>query len=145
MDILLIEDDAASAVVLEQLLRNDGHDVEIARNCRQAVAVFRQNYFDVLICDLNLPDGNGAQLLADLLKIRFVKAVALSRNAMMVDKIQSREAGFVAHLSKPITTSKLRRIIADIDCGRYDFPLFDREDFDLGIPRIKTRPSAEIA
>src|ERR1700677_3954378 len=107
MDLLLVEDHRDTAKAFEQMLLRRGYHVDIAHTCSEADKIFRQNYFDVVLCDLGLPDGDGCDLLRSLLKVRQVKAVAISAYAMKEDKERCKAAGFVAHLSKPVETQAI--------------------------------------
>lgn len=61
--ILLVEDDARSARVLAQMLRNDGFDVEVALNGAAAIARLSQAGLpDVLVTDLALPHADGVAI-----------------------------------------------------------------------------------
>ena len=63
--------------------------------------------FDLLICDLGLPDGSGLALLTDLRLRRPLKAIALTGYGTEDDIRNSAAAGFAAHLTKPITLEQL--------------------------------------
>ncbi len=67
---------------------------------------------DVVISDIGLPDGTGFELMAQL-KSRFgLKGIALTGYGMENDLIRSGEAGFVAHLTKPIRMQSLDEALA---------------------------------
>jgi len=74
----------------------------------------RRESFDVLISDLGLPDGNGFDLLRELLKVRPIPGIALSGYGMESDIERSREAGFVEHLIKPINIARLEEKLREI-------------------------------
>jgi CheY-like chemotaxis protein len=131
MDLLLIEDHPDTAKVFAQVLLRQGHHVEVAGSCAEAAKIFRQNYFDVVLCDIGLPDGDGCDLIRDLLRVRKVKAIAISGYAMREDKQRCKDAGFVAHLTKPVELNAIFKVLEDVECGAYEFPFFDDEDFDL--------------
>lgn len=65
-----------------------------------AIAANRAGKFDLLICDLNLPDGTGWQLLETLRREAPIRAVAFSAYDEPEHVAQSRAAGFIEHIVK---------------------------------------------
>jgi len=62
--ILLVEDESITRASLVDLLRNEGYEVEEARNGAQAVKLFETRRFDLLITDFVMPELNGLKLIA---------------------------------------------------------------------------------
>jgi signal transduction histidine kinase/CheY-like chemotaxis protein len=104
--VLLVEDHPDTARMMGRLLRGCGCDVRTAESVQEAVSAAEAGPFDLLISDLGLPDGTGLDLPARLRQdhpaYRFV-AIALSGYGMEDDLRRSREAGFAAHLTKPVS------------------------------------------
>ena len=111
LEILLVEDHADSALALASLLRAGGSSVAVADSCAAAKSLYGEKSFDVLLCDLGLPDGDGCDLLRELIAIRRVCAIAITGFGMEEDVERSKAAGFVAHLTKPITLDSLRQTL----------------------------------
>jgi len=107
MNILLVEDHADSADVLAMLLRAEGHAVKIAGGVMAATQLAAEQPFDLLLCDLGLPDGSGLDLMRQLKSRYRIKGIALTGSAMDEDVAACREAGFDAHVSKPCAPAKL--------------------------------------
>ncbi len=105
--ILLVEDDPATLALLGRLLGRQGHLVEQASDCASAVAKAKSSGFDLLVSDIQLPDGTGHELLGRLNAIRPVRAIALTGFGMDHDIRQASESGFDAHLTKPIEFTQL--------------------------------------
>jgi signal transduction histidine kinase len=105
--LLLVDDDHDSTFVLARLLQSLGHDVAAALNCAEALAAAESREFDLMICDLGLPDGNGLDLLPRLRTRAGIKAIALTGYGTEDDVRNSLAAGFDAHLTKPITLEQL--------------------------------------
>jgi CheY-like chemotaxis protein len=61
-----------------------------------------------------------------------VKAIAISGYGMREDKQRCKDAGFVAHITKPVEMSAVFKVLEDVERGAYEFPLFDENDFDFG-------------
>ncbi len=109
--LLLVEDHADSAKILVKLLRLDGIDVQWASSVAAAKALSQAGNFDVVVSDLGLPDGTGYDLMRELRRQRPVLGIAMSGFGMEDDIRQSREAGFVEHLVKPVNLAQLREAI----------------------------------
>ena len=63
--ILLVEDDAGDALLVEEMLADTGlpHTLRLARTLAESLAELGRGGFDCVLLDLNLPDGTGAALL----------------------------------------------------------------------------------
>ena len=76
--------------------------------------------FDLLISDIGLPDGSGLELIRQLHRMYPqdpVRGIALSGFGMEEDVKKSREAGFYAHLTKPVDFQKLQAVIRQATAG----------------------------
>jgi two-component system CheB/CheR fusion protein len=114
--ILVIEDNVDAGDSLKDALELMGHAVELARDGGSGLAAARAGRFDVVLCDIGLPDLDGYEVarrfradpaLAD------VRLVALTGYALPQDRARAIEAGFEAHLAKPASFEELERIVAE--------------------------------
>ena len=120
-DILLVEDHRDTLMAMTRLLRRLGHRVTAADCVAAAVAAAEGGHFDVLVSDVDLPDGTGLDLMRQLSArpgARPLPGIALTGYGMESDLQQTRDAGFFAHLVKPIDFSDLQDAI-----GRATAPL----------------------
>ncbi|MEO6567211.1 MAG: ATP-binding protein [Opitutaceae bacterium] len=111
--LLLVEDHNDTRVALEMILRRAKHHVQAARSAREALALAADQPFDLVISDLGLPDQSGLEMMVQLRDRFGLKGIAVSGYGMEDDVTRSREAGFLHHLTKPISMDGLRKIIAD--------------------------------
>ncbi len=109
--ILLVEDHTDTARVLTKLLSGDGHTVRSAGTVADALALAASEPFDLLISDVGLPDGTGTDLVRRLRDVRPVRGIALTGFGTPEDVSATLDAGFAAHLTKPIEMDKLRHEI----------------------------------
>jgi CheY-like chemotaxis protein len=114
LHILVVEDHEDTCHVLGRALRRKGFEVALAENSDAARRQFAHHSPDLIICDLGLPDGTGWDLLRSLRQIRSVPAIAISGYGMESDFTRSRDAGFSAHLVKPVDFSRLEEAIASV-------------------------------
>ncbi len=112
--ILVVEDHAETATTMRKLLERAGHETVVATTVREALEILRAERLDVLVSDLGLPDGNGLQVMRELSKVSNAKGIAISGYGMDEDLRRSREAGFSAHLTKPINAQELTRAVREV-------------------------------
>ncbi len=111
LHILLVEDHPLIAEATRQLLVGFGHEVQTADSLAAALQLFDAHFFDLLISDIQLPDGTGWDLLQILLRRRPLPAIALSGLSDPLSLRRSEEAGFLAHLAKPVNVHLLQQTI----------------------------------
>ncbi|WP_435017285.1 ATP-binding protein [Tundrisphaera sp. TA3] len=114
LKLLLVEDDIATLRVLSRLLRGMAHRVTTADTLQDALAAFDADSFDLVISDIGLPDGSGIDLIRAIRRRDAVPAVALTGYGMQEDIQRCRDAGFSAHLTKPIDFRKLEVVIREV-------------------------------
>ena len=88
--------------------------VTVASGVFQALAIAEQAAFDVLVSDIQLADGSGRDLVAQIQRQRPVPAIALSGYGTEEDIRRSLAAGFSAHLVKPVRFEDLEQAIIEI-------------------------------
>lgn len=110
MQILLVEDHADTANMMRKLLKLLGHHVQIASSVREAVEALQAQRFDLLISDIGLPDGSGTDVIA-CPEAGDIPGIAITGFGMDLDIRRSHDAGFRAHLTKPIDFKKLEVLI----------------------------------
>jgi CheY-like chemotaxis protein len=115
LHLLLVEDHADTAEAMADLLRMAGHRVTVAGSVSAALAAAEKavegDRIDLVVSDLGLPDGSGLDLMRELVGRHGLHGVALSGYGMEEDVRRSHEAGFQAHLTKPVTLQALREAI----------------------------------
>ena len=112
--ILLVEDHRDTLHALSRLLSHFGYDISTAGDARSALDMINTKKFDVVLCDIALPDGNGYDVVVEAKRKGAVKAVSLSVFAAPYDIERGREAGFDYHLAKPVDFHELRSVLGRI-------------------------------
>jgi CheY-like chemotaxis protein len=77
-----------------------------------AVEQYAASHPDLVICDIGLPDGTGWDVMRRLSESGPVRAIAVSGFGMEHDVQKSRDAGFIAHLTKPVDFPRLEAALA---------------------------------
>ncbi|MEX3926693.1 response regulator [Paraburkholderia sp. BR10936] len=118
MNILLIEDHEDTAEVMSQLMRAGGHEVAVAGSVAGALALTASMAFDLVVSDIGLPDGSGIDFIRAFRAQSTAPAVALTGFGTDDDVRRSVEAGFTAHLTKPVNFEQLERLIEEAAAAR---------------------------
>ncbi len=112
--ILVVEDHSDTLQALSRLLSHFGHEISLADGAQNALNILGSKEFDVVLCDIALPDGNGYDVIAEAKRRRPVKAVALTGFSATEDIQRGKEAGFDFHLTKPVDFHELRSVLGQI-------------------------------
>ena len=115
--ILVADDLADSADSLAMLLQLDGHDVRVAYDGEQAVALAESFHPDVALLDLGMPRLNGLEASRRIRQQpwgRRMTLVAQTGWGQSADRQRSRDAGFDHHIVKPIDPDMLMKLLQQI-------------------------------
>ena len=112
--ILIVEDHTDTAHVMARLLQGLGHETLISGTVAGAIQMIHEQKFDLLLSDIGLPDGTGIDLIREIRHEFKTPAVALTGFGMEDDIARCTEAGFTAHLTKPVNFQKLAAVIRQI-------------------------------
>lgn len=112
--LLVVEDHQPTLQVLARLLRKQGHDVQTASTVEAARDFAANQEFDLVISDIGLPVGNGVDLMTELTRDYGLRGIALSGYGMDEDFARTRDAGFIAHLVKPIDFERLNHVLEQV-------------------------------
>jgi two-component system phosphate regulon response regulator PhoB len=107
--ILAIEDDWTVGVVLEHTLRSAGHDVDLVRGLTDGREALTNSRYDLVLLDINLPDGNGLELLRDV-RHRFgreLQVLVLTGMRQEESVVEGLELGADDYVTKPFSPSEL--------------------------------------
>ena len=114
-NVLIVEDNEVNQMVAQGMLENLGCKVSIADNGLIALDVLKNNDFDIVLMDINMPVLNGrdatVQFRASEEKNEHMPIIALTANVLKEDVDGYYKAGMDDHLSKPFTADKLREIL----------------------------------
>jgi CheY-like chemotaxis protein len=112
--ILVVEDHSDTLQALSRLLTHFGHEISLADGAQSALNAIESEEFDVVLCDIALPDGSGYDVVTHAKRKGPVTTVALSGFAATEDIERGRKAGFDFHLAKPVDFHELRSVLGQI-------------------------------
>lgn len=154
--ILILEDDADLAAGMEMALMSDDFSFTICSTIKEAEEKFRQQTFDLLILDVNLPDGSGFELCRKIRKSSKVSIILLTARDMELDIVRGLECGADDYITKPFSTMVLRARIrallrrtapeqeTDYAQGPFRFQFATMEFLKNGIPVDLSRTEQRI-
>ena len=109
--ILAVDDDEDSLETFAMLLQYEGAVVDTATDGTKALALLASKTYDVLISDVSMPGMDGLQLVAAARKLpnkQRLLAIAVTGFGRDVDVRNALDAGFDAHVSKPVSMAQLQ-------------------------------------
>ena len=112
--VLVADDNRDAGESLAMLLRLDGHEVEIAYDGPEALALFDRMRPEVAILDIGMPGLTGyevAQRIRSLRPVRPVTLIAVTGWGQDADKERAAESGFDHHFTKPLEPDALSALL----------------------------------
>ncbi|HSR51203.1 MAG TPA: PAS domain S-box protein [Acidobacteriota bacterium] len=114
--ILLAEDNPVNQRLAVRLLEKRGHRVTVADNGRQALEIYEQCRFDLILMDLQMPEMGGYEATERIRQLengrsKHVPIVALTAHALREDRERCFEVGMDAYLCKPFKSSDLVEVL----------------------------------
>ena len=112
--VLLAEDNPINQLVAFELLKDAGMRVDTAGNGSIAVDMAQSKRYDLVLMDMQMPEMDGLQAtraLRLIASLHDLPIVAMTANAMQVDRDRCRDAGMVDFVSKPIDPDALWRVL----------------------------------
>lgn len=114
---LVVDDVSDVTDMLSVLLMHAGYSVSTASCAQDAIALAREQHFDVIISDIGMPEMNGyelAQTIRSLPGYETVPMVAVTGYSLFDDRSRSLTAGFNEHVTKPIEPRAFLELIEQL-------------------------------
>ena len=123
LKVLVVDDEPDARDLINRILTDCDALVRTAANAEQALKAIAEDIPDVLVSDLGMPDVDGFELLARVQALGpdkggNIPAVALTAFARSEDRLRALQAGFCAHISKPVEPSELIATVALVAAER---------------------------
>ncbi|HEX4887261.1 MAG TPA: PAS domain-containing protein [Luteibaculaceae bacterium] len=111
LTVLLVEDNRTNQVLAKKVLSLCGCNVELAENGQQAVDLARQNLYDVILMDIQMPILDGVEATKQIRQfpgvLGQVPIIALTAHALQEEQLRYIEAGMNACVTKPFQKEEL--------------------------------------
>ncbi|HEY1764473.1 MAG TPA: response regulator [Opitutaceae bacterium] len=112
--LLLVEDHEPTRNAVKKLLAARNFEVCAAGSVADAWALVEDTRFDFVVSDIGLPDGDGFLLMRELQERYGLRGIALTGFGLEDDVKLGKEAGFSAHIVKPIRADILDETLASL-------------------------------
>ncbi|MGH9160956.1 MAG: hybrid sensor histidine kinase/response regulator, partial [Vicinamibacteraceae bacterium] len=116
--VLVVDDDGDARDLTRALFEPRGAKVETAGSAADALSALRQRTFDVLLCDIGMPEQDGYSLLDAVRQLPGdrgrVPAIAVTAYASLQERAAALDAGFDAHVAKPVRPDHLAAVVVDV-------------------------------
>ena len=115
--VLVVDDNIDSADSITSLLEASGHDVKVAYSAEKALEMAAEYQPEIMLLDIGLPEMDGyevAKRLRQNLQLKDLRLIALTGYGQDSDRQRSREAGFDAHVIKPVDLQTLSELLASL-------------------------------
>ena len=109
--LLLVDDDPEQLEWLSEMAKAEGFTVATADSLRNARIQMTRLQPDVLLTDLQLPDGHGMELIGDLETRESTELVLITGHASVESAVEALRAGATDYLIKPVDLERLRAIL----------------------------------
>ena len=112
-NILVVDDELGIRDLLQEILNDEGHTVEVAENAAQARAARLRDRPDLVLLDIWMPDTDGVTLLKEWSSTGALTmpVIMMSGHATIDTAVEATKIGALAFLEKPITLQKLLKAV----------------------------------
>jgi DNA-binding response OmpR family regulator len=110
MNILVVDDNEKTLILLRAVLSKHGHSIVIADNALKALSILSQTPIDLILSDMSMPDMDGAEFCETVRKEegdRRIPIIFLSAHSSVDDVAVGMIAGADDYLTKPIKMDEL--------------------------------------
>ena len=107
-NILIIEDDRTLSNGISLTLKSEEYHIEQSFDLNSARQALLKEHYELLILDINLPDGSGLDFLKEFRQIQETKVILLTANDMETDIVLGLEMGADDYITKPFSLAVLR-------------------------------------
>jgi PAS domain S-box-containing protein len=120
--VLVVDDEIDSRSLLGIVLEQSGAEAALAASAGEVLEALETDSFDLLISDIGMPNEDGYELIGKIRRLPAKKggripAIALTAYARLEDRVRALNAGFQAHIAKPVEPVELVAVVASLARG----------------------------
>jgi CheY-like chemotaxis protein/anti-sigma regulatory factor (Ser/Thr protein kinase) len=119
--VLVVDDDPDARGLLNRVLSERGADVTTAGSASEAMELVEENRYHVIVSDIGMPGEDGYDFMRRARRSRHAAttpAVALTAFARAEDRQRALDAGYQAHVAKPVEPAELVAVVAGLARGK---------------------------
>ena len=106
-NILYVEDDLSLIDGLKYTLETRGYMIDISRTVKEALTLFKQSQYDLLLLDVTLPDGTGFDICREVRKLSTVPIIFLTASDEEISIVRGLDMGGDDYITKPFKLNEL--------------------------------------
>jgi len=112
MKILVVDDEEGARELFSTILTDEGYEVTLANNGEEALALFKNTPFNLVITDIKMPVMDGLQLLQEIRKIGSkTDVIMVTAYGEVESYLKAMSLGAAEYINKPIRIKELKRIV----------------------------------
>lgn len=151
MNILVADDELAIRSLVAEILEDEGHEVTVAEDGKDALQKFRFGWHDIVFSDIRMPQMTGIELLAEIKKINEnTQFIIMTSHASIENSIEALKQGAFDYILKPfedleVVVDAAKRAMANLSAIRkqkYLLTRLSRQNEELGTLNRKFRVMA---
>ncbi|EQG22759.1 response regulator [Clostridioides difficile DA00065] len=104
---MLVEDDLSLIYGLEFSIQKSGFNIDIARTVKEAMQMYEEKNYDLLLLDVSLPDGNGFQICEKVREVSNIPIIFLTASDEEVNVVMGLDMGGDDYITKPFKLNEL--------------------------------------
>ncbi|MBU3134125.1 response regulator [Clostridium gasigenes] len=110
--ILIVDDEKNIRIALKQCFKGENYKVEMANDGEEAIEKLKNDRYDLILMDYQMPNKNGLEVLEDIRKNNIETRVIIMTAYGTVDiAVDSMKLGAVDFISKPFTIAKVKDVV----------------------------------
>lgn len=135
-NILVIDDERSIRNTLKDILEYEEHQIKLAENGPAGIDEFKKNKFDLVLCDIKMPDMDGMEVLENLSELNNdVPVVMISGHGNIETAVEALKKGAYDFISKPLDLNRLLVTVKNA---------LERKDLVVETKRLKKKISKKI-
>ena len=112
--LLIVDDEEIMRTFLNEVLRDEGYEIELAASGLEAVDLLSAATFDIVLTDIVMPELDGLGVVAASKKLPYeVDVIVMTGYASMETAVESMKLGAVDYITKPFNIDQIRIIVAN--------------------------------
>lgn len=120
-NIMLVEDNEINREIMQSQLIAMGYRVDMAADGKEALELYRDNAYDVILTDIEMPEMNGYELTTEIRRLeagtdRLTPIFAITASEFDLNEERAVALGFNGYMLKPLEIEVLKKKLAGIVC-----------------------------
>ena len=112
--ILLVEDDKSISNTISYYLQLEGFTIHTAKTVKEGIEKIKNNNYDLMLLDINLPDGTGYDLYQEIKTIQEIPTIFLTALDEEKDIVKGFDLGADDYITKPFHAGELLSMIKNV-------------------------------